>query len=246
MQPKKPWFVTLGDFFFKYRNLLFPLGLGALFVTCPPPWEYGGRPQLENIKDILAGLIIAAGLGVRATVIGFAYIKRGGLNKKVYADQLVTEGFFRLCRNPLYLGNMLIYGGIFLMHGDPYVIVCGTLGMYAIYASIIAAEEFFLHHKFGASYAEYCRTVPRWWPLWRMRKEALHGMRFNAKRVLLKDYSTMLNAAATVLVIDMLERNHHVAITMHNLPLCSIGALAALILAGAAVSRAKSRKCFSA
>jgi len=29
----------------------------------------------------------------RIAVIGFAYIRRGGVNKQVYAENLVTQGF---------------------------------------------------------------------------------------------------------------------------------------------------------
>ena len=69
----------------------------------------------------MAVLIAMSGLAVRGVVIGLAYIKRGGLNKKVYAANLVTEGMFSVCRNPLYVGNMLIYTGEFLMFGNPLV-----------------------------------------------------------------------------------------------------------------------------
>src|SRR3546814_20757943 len=68
---------------------------------------------------------------------------------------LVTGGIFGVCRNPLYLGNMLIYAGVFLMHGHPLVVALGIISYFLIYQSIIAAEEFFLRGKFGQAYADY-------------------------------------------------------------------------------------------
>ena len=58
------------------------------------PSEIGGSVTAERVKDVVALLILLAGLALRATVIGYAYIQRGGLKKRVYASDLVTEGMF--------------------------------------------------------------------------------------------------------------------------------------------------------
>lgn len=201
---KSPW-VKTGDFLFKYRNAVFPVVLIALFVSFPTADQYLGKEMIEEWKDVVAVAIALSGLTLRAAVIGYAYIKRGGLNKKVYAEDLVTRGFFELCRNPLYLGNILIYVGVFLVHGSPYVFLIGTAAYVLIYSSIIAAEEFFLRAKFGAAYDAYCRDVPRWIPNLRRFGEATEGMRFNVKRVIMKDYSTVANVVIALLLLELLE-----------------------------------------
>jgi protein-S-isoprenylcysteine O-methyltransferase Ste14 len=205
LENKTPW-IRVGDFFFKYRNMAFPLILLGLFVAFKPAHTYFGERRLEEWKDALAITILASGLLFRMSVIGFAYIKRGGLNKRVYAENLVTEGFFSLCRNPLYVGNMLIYTGIFLMHGNPYVFVLGTLSYFLIYSSIISAEEFFLLQKFGKAYKAYCKDVPRWIPMVAKLKEATQGMQFNFKRVLVKDYPTVAQGVLAVLLLELFEK----------------------------------------
>ena len=154
----KQTMIAIGNFFFKWRNYLFPVFVVALFAFKAPVEV---SPQLE----ILSILFVFAGLAMRATVIGFAYIKRGGMNKKVYADKLVTQGMFELCRNPLYVGNMLAIIGIFLMHGDPIVIAIGITVYAFIYQCIIYAEEAYLQKKFGKSFAAYCKKTPRWLPV---------------------------------------------------------------------------------
>lgn len=207
--PQKNAWVRIGDFFFRYRNVAFPVVLLALFLAFRPAGSYFGEVRLEHWTDWLAVAITIAGLIARAAVIGFAYIKRGGLNKRVYADGLVTEGIFGVCRNPLYLGNMLIYAGVFLMHGHPLVVVLGIVSYFLIYQSIIAAEEFFLRDKFGQAYVDYCRTVPRWLPGLSGLKASTRGMSFNFRRVLVKDYTTMANAAMALLLLKLLETYHN-------------------------------------
>lgn len=202
---QKNWFIRTGDFFFKYRNLLFPTLLVSLFVITKPVYEYFGMAWLEEVKDVLALVVVITGLALRGAVIGYAYIKRGGLNKQVYADTLVTQGFFGACRNPLYVGNFIIYFGVLLMHGSPWVVLIGMLFFAYVYSAIVAAEEFFLRGKFGEEYAAYCRDVPRWGFKLDRLKEATKDMEFSFKRVLVKDYSTITNAMIALAGIELLE-----------------------------------------
>jgi protein-S-isoprenylcysteine O-methyltransferase Ste14 len=184
--------ISIGNFLFKYRNFLFPLYILALFLLFSPPAnQINGSKSAQLIQDLVAILIALSGLAVRGIVIGLAYIKRGGLNKKVYAANLVTEGMFSVCRNPLYVGNMLIYAGQFLMFGNHPCFAIGVLSFWFIYECIIAAEENYLRNKFGPAYDEYCRDVPRWMPKLSKLGEATTGMKFDWKKVIFKDYSTM-------------------------------------------------------
>ena len=241
--PEKSLWVRIGDFFFKYRNLVFPVILFALFIGFPPAGQYFGSEALEEWKDVVAIAVTLSGLAFRAAVIGFAYIKRGGLNKKVYAVDLVTEGFFGVCRNPLYVGNMLIYLGVFLMHGNPYAVVIGVASYWLIYESVIAAEEYFLRQKFGPGYADYCRDVPRWIPNFGRLKEATEGMTFNVKRVLLKDYPTVANGLLALLLLELLETFYYAPAATFTRDLSYTLVPVALILAvTGAIALAKRRK----
>jgi protein-S-isoprenylcysteine O-methyltransferase Ste14 len=241
--PRKSLWIRIGDFLFKSRNGVFPVLLIGLFVAFPAPAQYGGNPAWEEWKDAVAVAITLSGVGFRAAVIGFAYIKRGGLNKKVYAENLVTEGFFGICRNPLYVGNMLIYTGVFLMHGHPAVVVLGILSYWLIYESIIAAEEFFLRGKFGPGYEDYCRDVPRWLPRFSRLKESVEGMTFNFKRVLVKDYTTIANAGMALLLLQLLEEFHAgpKQVFLRDLPLL-LTPVVLLAIATGLISLAKRRK----
>ena len=98
--------VRIGNFLFRFRNGLFPLSLLMLLLP--------GRDLFADpLKAVALGFCVALlGQLVRGITIGFEYIIRGGRNKRVYAENLVTEGFYRLCRNPMYVGNLLIVAGL--------------------------------------------------------------------------------------------------------------------------------------
>jgi protein-S-isoprenylcysteine O-methyltransferase Ste14 len=179
--------VAGGNFFFRYRNAVFPIVLVALFALFPPP-RLGGRADLW--LDVLGFTIGLSGQLLRMAVIGFAYIKRGGVNKRVYAETLVTEGFFGASRNPLYLGNILMLVGLFVIEGNPIAIVIGLAFFLFAYLSIVRAEEVYLAGKFGDAYARYCRDVNRWWPNPGRLARSTAGMTFDWRRVVIKDYST--------------------------------------------------------
>lgn len=206
---QKSFFIRFGDFLFKHRNHLFPVVIVLLVLLRPPAHTTFSSNLLESIKDGLAIGVVVLGLAMRAFVIGFAYIKRGGLSKQVYADTLVTTGIFGLCRNPLYVGNLLVYVGVFMMHGDPLIMALGTAIFVVFYLAIVAAEEFFLHQKFGTEYDNYCNNVPRWLPhikgIRTRFATATEGMDYNLKRVVLKDYSTAANAAISLMLIEYYE-----------------------------------------
>jgi protein-S-isoprenylcysteine O-methyltransferase Ste14 len=209
MSDNKTAFIRIGDFFFKWRNYFVPLFLIAVVCVFQPAGSVAGQEWIAEFMDVIGFFMVLSGLGFRAATIGWAYIKRGGLNKEVYADTLVEGGFFGMCRNPLYVGNMLIYSGIFMIHGNPVAVVFGTAFFYFFYCSIIAAEEFYLRNKFGAAFDDYCARVPRWIPVWSKFEPSTENMRYCFSRAVFKDYSTVFNAFLAIGAIEMTEMYIH-------------------------------------
>ncbi|MEI2302287.1 methyltransferase family protein [Ensifer sp. MJa1] len=235
--------IAIGNFLFRFRNQLFPAIIVALFLLAPPPTLVSGGPALTLAKDLCAVLVILAGLALRATVVGYKYIQRGGLKKKVYAKDLVTEGMFGICRNPLYVGNMLLYSGVFLLHGNLLLVIVG-IGLFAfMYQCIVYAEEAFLEKTFGEAYRAYCRDVPRWAVRFGKFAESTEGMTFNVKRVIGKDYSTVSAAMLAILATEMYKFANSKPVE-HNI-LFALGALMALVgVATAAISYMKRHGAF--
>ncbi len=181
--------LAFGRWLFKYRNRAFPVVMLALFLSCRPRL-FGGTLTGDFGLDALGLLLALGGQWLRAMVVGYAYIKRGGLNKEVYAETLVTKGLFAHCRNPLYVGNVLILTGLFVIYNNEVAYVVGGIFFGLGYIAIVETEEAFLRNKFGAEYIEYCARVGRWTISFSGLEETLKSMQFDWRRVLSKELAS--------------------------------------------------------
>jgi len=183
--------VSIGNFFFKYRNWIFILFYGALFI---PSWPLFSKKEFGwhyYLWPITIGLVITFfGQLIRGLTIGLAYIVRGGKEGKPYAEGLVTEGIFNHCRNPLYVGNILMLLGIGILANSLVYVVIVIPFFIFIYQAIIMAEENFLRKKFGETYDEYCKKVNRWIPNLKGIGKTFSTMTFNWRRWILKEHTT--------------------------------------------------------
>lgn len=180
----------LGTFLFRYRNAIGPFVFVIALLTTHPAYPLG-RASLNLLLDVLGIVIALLGEALRILTIGYEYIERGGRDRQVYASRLVQGGVFAHCRNPLYLGNILLALGLTLIvHATALYLTVLPLVIYA-YVAIVAAEERFLRTAFGAEFEQYCRRVNRWVPDWRGWRASIAGMRFSWRRVMVKEYNTI-------------------------------------------------------
>jgi hypothetical protein len=152
----------------------------------------------------IAGLLLASlGQVIRATTIGLEYIVRGGRNHRVYADALVTEGLFRLTRNPMYVGKFFMVLGAGVA-SNRWPAMLGISAAYAfMYGAIVRAEEAYLRQKFGPAFDDYVRRVPRWFPRLHGLAQIFSQSKFRWSRVLLKEYSAPLGWALPIVLIGL-------------------------------------------
>jgi len=138
-----------------------------------------------------AGFLVAlSGQVLRALVIGLAYIKRGGKNRRIAADSLVQDGVFAHSRNPLYTGNILFLVGLSLIHNSVWMYLVGLPFFMFAYHTLVLAEEAYLSEKFGEVYDDYCRRVNRFIPSFSGLGGTIRSMAFDWKRVIRKEYGT--------------------------------------------------------
>jgi len=198
--------VRFGNFLFKRRKFVFPLmSLSILLVS--EPRRLFGSEKWDLVLDGVGIAIAVAGQALRAMVIGLAYIKRGGEDGSIHANDLVVQGLFAHCRNPLYVGNMMEFTGLILVLNSPVGYLVGLPFFALAYYSIVLAEERFLRAKFGASFEDYCRRVNRFVPSFRGLHQTLASMQFNWKRVIRKEYGTTFVWVSTLLLL--LARQSH-------------------------------------
>lgn len=110
---------------------------------------------------VVGALLSAAG----AATIVVAQIQMGLAWRVGVRDRdaplFVTTGLFRLSRNPIFVGMILMAIGIALAAESPWA--WGAAVAFAIVCAVqVRVEEAHLGRAFGAAYVAFCRTTPRW------------------------------------------------------------------------------------
>lgn len=126
---------------------------------------------------------------------------------------LVVTGAFAYVRNPLYLGNILLYLGIGIMSMAlfPYLQVVALAFFYFQYRIIIAQEEEYLVKTFGSHYEDYKKNVPSLIPrLTPYKNPGVEQPEYNIKKGLKSETRSLqafLLVTAILVVLFFLEAN---------------------------------------
>ena len=193
--------LTVGNFFFRYRNAVFPLMFALAFLLLRP--RVIVSPSIDGLLVSLGVVMALMGQGIRMLTIGFDYIERGGKNRQIYASFLAKKGLYALTRNPMYLGNVLIAIGMTMVAGSPAMYLTVLPCFLGIYLTMVLAEEAYLQSRFGSVYEAYCAQVPRWWPRLRAAPDAFEGMTYHWRRALRKDLSTLVALLTGVILLPV-------------------------------------------
>jgi protein-S-isoprenylcysteine O-methyltransferase Ste14 len=139
--------------------LIFLAALGAGFKLDKSIGR--GSVPLKVRVPVGAAALVAGTALMRTFVQAFA---RAGTPLDPYkpSEAIVTDGPYRLTRNPAYLGMTLTYAGISLLSDSPWALVPLPIAVAVTDRGVIAREERYLERKFGAPYLEYKRRVRRW------------------------------------------------------------------------------------
>jgi protein-S-isoprenylcysteine O-methyltransferase Ste14 len=124
----------------------------------PLPW-----PGIEDLAARVVGLAFgAAGLALMAW--GFTTLQRAGTtfmpNRR--ADRMVTEGAFAFRRNPIYMGEVLVFLGLAELTHNIWFAIVAPLFAIAIMVLAILPEERHLEERFGQAYLDYKERTRRW------------------------------------------------------------------------------------
>ncbi len=120
---------------------------------------YFARP--DSPYFLLGIVLIIIGEIIRLRSVSFAGGETRTMN--VGASSICKSGPYSIVRNPLYIGNVMIYVGFAFVAGSVYVVTISliTLVYFLIqYSLIISLEEEALEKKFGDEYITYKKLVP--------------------------------------------------------------------------------------
>jgi protein-S-isoprenylcysteine O-methyltransferase Ste14 len=148
---------AIGAACFRFRAIsVLPVILLIFFVF--DPIDAGSANPILNILGFLIALIGAA---TRGFSVGYAKPFTSGRENYLKAESLNTRGAYSIVRNPLYIGNFLIYNGVLVAYSSPEALVLFNIFFFVNYYFIILAEENYLARQFGDEFREYRRAVPK-------------------------------------------------------------------------------------
>lgn len=148
MKPKKPipplWFLAL---------LLLSIGLGMYL----PVLKFLHYPfSLFGVAPIAVGAVL--------DLWADSLFKKNNTTVKPHLkpSTLITSGVFRVSRNPMYLGMVLILAGTSTCVGSVTAFISPVLFFLISELDFIPWEESVMEDAFGQPYLEYKKQVGRW------------------------------------------------------------------------------------
>ena len=159
----------------KLKELLgYALG-GLMFVLLIPTlmWWASGMPVLlaAPVARIVIAFVLVV-LGLSLCVWSIVYMRRKGDGNPMDAfghevaprtKHLMTEGPYRLSRNPMLTGSFVYYAGVCVGLWTWQALLV-FVAFVIIMLLQVRSEEKRLRKDFGEEYEAYCRRTGRFWP----------------------------------------------------------------------------------
>lgn len=152
----------LGEWLFRHRTAL-PLPIAGVILGL----RVGQAPPSAVL--VTAGVALTAA-GELIRLWGVRHIGAISRTRSQRLGPLVSSGPFALIRNPLYVGNILIWVGFALSARLVWLAPLIVLLLGAEYHAIVRWEESLLVSRLGDAYREYAVRVPRWLPTFKRRE----------------------------------------------------------------------------
>tara|TARA_B100001250_G_C19727618_1_gene756856 strand:- start:367 stop:1095 length:729 start_codon:yes stop_codon:yes gene_type:complete len=193
-----------GSLLFKYRGQT-PIILFIIAIPIVKNTHHHEQLSLIELDLIqyMAVTIALTGLLLRYITIGTSPAGTSGKNRnKQVADKLNTKGIYSIVRNPLYLGNYLIWVGISIYSTSYIFTLITSIFFFFQYERIILTEEQFLAKKYGDRYREFLENTPLFLPNFFKYQKSKN--RFSFKSIIRQEYSSTLSTICAFIYIDVL------------------------------------------
>jgi len=134
---------------------------GLLLDRVLPAYVLG--TMLSFRERVTLGAIVAIAGGTLA-VTAERRFKAIGTNVPPWkpALHLATSGVYQRLRNPMYVGLLLLVGGIGIALASDWTLVLLVPTAIVLHYGVVLREERYLERKFGEEYRRYKASVPRW------------------------------------------------------------------------------------
>jgi protein-S-isoprenylcysteine O-methyltransferase Ste14 len=133
------------------------LGIGFLLEALLPGGSFPG-----HVHHVVGALCLVLGLGLLGWWVSSFRRADTPMPPWEPSRALVTDGPYRLSRNPAYLSDALIYVGVALLADAPWVLLPLPLVLAVMDLGVIRREERYLERRFGEEYVAFKRRRRRW------------------------------------------------------------------------------------
>lgn len=111
--------------------------------------------------------IFGAVLFVGGFALGFPAFRgmlraRTSPNPRRSSTALVRDATYRFTRNPMYVGMLLSYSGLFIFLQNPWFLLFLPFLVWSFTSWVIIPEERYLEERFGSEYLDFKSHVRRW------------------------------------------------------------------------------------
>jgi protein-S-isoprenylcysteine O-methyltransferase Ste14 len=152
----RPVKVHAGAWLFRHRTSL-PLPIAAAILAIPT--GTGSKGSLLPFAGVATTVV-----GEAIRLWGVRHIGAVSRTRSERLGPLIESGPFAYVRNPLYIGNMLLWVGFALTARLWWLAPIAFALLAAEYHAIVGWEERLLVQRIGDAYRDYMRRVPRWVP----------------------------------------------------------------------------------
>ncbi len=116
----------------------------------------------------IPGIILTVVGGILVLICFGIFVARGRGTPLVLdpPKEFVTLGPYKYVRNPIHIGQVTLFIGLGLYLRSVSVLFFALVWLVLVDLYVVYFEEPNLKNKFGATYQDYCKAVPRWIPRW--------------------------------------------------------------------------------
>jgi protein-S-isoprenylcysteine O-methyltransferase Ste14 len=199
----------LGGWLFRHRTAL-PLPVAVAILAIP------AGDAASSVPLVFSGVAVTV-LGELIRLWGVHHIGSISRTRSDRLGPLVASGPFAIVRNPLYVGNVMLWVGFALTARLAWLapVILALLG--AEYHAIVRWEERLLESRLGDEYRAYAARVPRWMPTLSSIVSALRGegpsnraasavKPYSVRETLFSERGTLLAIAAGYLLLSLKAR----------------------------------------
>ena len=191
--------VRAGGWLFRKRTSIpLPIVLALLLVPAPPPDARAAWVMWVGVALIAVGELIR--------MWGVHHIGSVSRTRSERLGPLIDHGPFAKVRNPLYIGNVLLWVG-FSLTAQLLWLAPFAFALLAIeYHAIVRWEERLLESRMGESYREYLQRVPRWIPNIAARSTSGSDAAFSWPQTVFSERGTLIAIGAGFLLLALKAR----------------------------------------